>query len=96
MAELLFCRTFKVIITILESSCFKFSYVSYTYITNLSEHAGTSMLIGQVGAVKLADFAYTKGGVLTSWPNFLKFGIVGFTANGEAVCLYYYMRHVMQ
>ena len=54
------------------------------------------MLIGQVGLVKLADFAYTEGGVLTNWPNFLKFGIVGFTANGAAVCLYYYMRHVMQ
>ena len=62
--------------------------------TNLS--AGTSMLIGQVGAVKISDFAYTEGGVLTNWPSVLIFWIVGFTANGEAVCLYYYMRHVMQ
>jgi hypothetical protein len=54
------------------------------------------MLVGQVGTVKLSDFAYTEGGVLTNWPSALKFWIVGFTANGEAVCLYYYMRHVMQ
>ena len=58
--------------------------------------AGTSMLIGQVGTVKLSDFAYTVGGVLTDWPSDVYFRIVGFTANGEAVCLYYYMRHVMQ
>ena len=62
----------------------------------MSEHAGTSMLIGQVGAVKLSDFAYTEGGVLTNWPSVVRFGIVGFTETGEKVCLYFYMRHVMQ
>jgi hypothetical protein len=49
------------------------------------------MLIGQVGTVKLSDFAYTEGGVLKDWPSDFYFRIVGFTANGEGVCLYYYM-----
>ena len=53
------------------------------------------MLIGQVGTVKLSDFTYTVGGELTDFGgSFL--GIVGYTENGEAVCLYYYMRQVMQ
>ena len=43
------------------------------------------MLIGQVGAVKLSDFAYTEGGVLTNWPSDVRLGIVGFTATGEEV-----------
>ena len=54
------------------------------------------MLIGQVGAVKLSDFTKTEGGVLTDWPSIVRFGIVGFTATSKKVCLYYYMRHVMQ